>query len=199
MREKIILFLKRFPAIHRFVKNLYWKSLGLRARILGTKIEEKKWATRNFEDVKKDFDNLNHPHRQLLIEKVGEFQPCLRILEIGCGYGPNLYLIAKRFPKTEIVGIDINPLSIQEGNKWLTQKNISNVKLLVGKTDYLNQLPDKSFDIVFTDATLMYIGPDKIKKTIQEMIRITRRAIVLFEWHCENNDPYGLGTYHFGQ
>lgn len=199
MKNKLLPFLRRHPNLYSLTKKIYWQIKSFNTQRLGTKISEKKWASRDLSEIRVDFENLNHPHRQFLLEKISTLQPFSRILEIGCNYGPNLYLLAKRFPKTEIIGIDINPLSTSEGNRWLTQKNISNVKLLVDKTDYLNQLPNKSFDIVFTDATLMYIGPDKIKKTIQEMIRITRRAIILFEWHCENNDLYGLGAYHFGQ
>ena len=53
---------------------------------------------------------------------------------------------------------------------------------------------------MFTDAVLMYIGPDKIKKVIKEVLRIARRVLILVEWHCENQnkDAYGLGIYHFG-
>ena len=82
----------------------------------------------------------------------------------------------------------------------LAQEGISNVKLLESKADELRQFRDKSFDVVFTDAVLIYIGPDKIKKVIKEMIRTTHRALILVEWHSfepESNDPYGLGVYHF--
>ena len=55
--------------------------------------------------------------------------------------------------------------------------------------------------MVFTDAVLIYIGRDKIKKVIQEMVRISRRALILVERHCfepQSRDPYGLGVYHCG-
>ncbi len=200
MRARLLSFLKHYPSLHHFVQSSYWKLLSLRASILGTKIEEKRWAKRNLNEVKKGFSNLNHPSRQLLLEKISAFQPISDALEVGCDYGPNLYLLARQFPKSKLIGIDVNPLSIQEGNKWFTQQDISNVKLLVGKADELDQFWDKNFDIVFTDAVLIYIGPDKIKKTIEDMIRITRKALILVEWHCErqSEDSNGLGVYHFG-
>ena len=82
----------------------------------------------------------------------------------------------------------------------MIKDGISNVKLICGKADELHQFRNKSFDIVFTDALLMCIGPDKIKKVISEMLRIARRALILVEWYCENHnmDPYGQGIYHFG-
>ena len=108
-----------------------------------------------------------------------------------------MYLIAKKFPNAEVRGIDINPMAIQKGDEWLAQEGISNVKLSVGKADELGQFQDGSFDIVFTDAVLVVIGPDKIKEVIKEIIRIARRALIMVEWHCfepQLRDPYGLGV-----
>ena len=208
MREKIILFLKRFPAIHRFVKNLYWKSLGLRAKIFGTKLEERKWKRRHLlkrSDWGNDEDWINgywssrsHPHRQLLIDKISQYLP-QSILEIGSNCGPNLYLLAKKFPKAKIVGIDINEEAVKKGNEFFAKERIQNVKLIFGKADEIHQFQDKSFDSVFTDAVLMYIGPDKIKKVMKEIIRIAHKTLIFIEWH-ENSekDFQGLGIYHFG-
>ena len=92
-------------------------------------------------------------------------------------------------------------MAVQKGNDWLAQEGISNVKLLEGKADELDQFQDKSFDVVFTDAVLIYIGPDKINEVIREMIRITQKALILVEWHSfepERKDLYGLGVYHSG-
>lgn len=100
-----------------------------------------------------------------------------------------------------MVGIDINPVAIQKGNEWLAQEGISNVRLVAGRADELQAIPDKSFDIVFTDALLLYIGPDKITKVVKEMIRIARRALIFLEWHyfeSGQKDPRGLGVYFRG-
>lgn len=199
MQTKLILFLKQHPLLYHFARSFYWKVFSLKAQILGTKTEERKWATRGLSKFPKSFA-VNHSHRPFLLEKISALRPLSTILEVGCSYGPNLYLIAKRFPKTKLTGIDINPLFIQEGEEWLSKEGISNIKLLVGKADELNKFQDKSFDIVFTDALLIYVAPDKIKKVIQEMLRITRRALILVEWHYkdQNKDPQGLGVYHLG-
>jgi ubiquinone/menaquinone biosynthesis C-methylase UbiE len=104
-------------------------------------------------------------------------------------------MLAKRFPDAEIRGIDINSMAVQKGNEWFTQEDISNVKLFVGKADDLRQFRDKSFDVVFTDAVLIYIGPDKIKKVIEEMLRVTRKALIFLEWHCFDSKCNTLGVY----
>lgn len=207
MRDKLISFLKHFPLLYRFTRSFYWKLSGLKAHILGTKIGERKWKNLNFNEIyngvkgsKRIIKELNEPHRQILIEKINKFQKISSFLEIGCGYGVNLYLLAKKFPKIEMTGIDISPTFIQGGNKLFIKEGISNVKLINRKADELSRFPDKSFDIVLTDATLICIGRDMIKKIVKEMIRITKHTLILVEWHQElqNKDPNGLGSYYLG-
>lgn len=217
MRDKLKSILKHyFPFFYAFVRSWYWKIRVLKEYLLGTKVQETYWAKRHLkkgndwgnckyfgegnEWIKSYWDSQSHSHRSFLLEKIANFFPISSILEIGCNCGPNLYLVAQKFPNSEIKGIDINPMAVQKGNKWFAEEGISNVKLLVGKADDLHQFQDKSFDIVFTDALLIYIAPDKIKKVIQEMLRITYRVLILVEWHYkdQNKDSQGLGIYHFG-
>jgi ubiquinone/menaquinone biosynthesis C-methylase UbiE len=96
-----------------------------------------------------------------------------------------LYNIAKKFPEAEVRGIDINPMAVQKGNEWFRQEGISNVKLEVGRAQELAQFADKSFDVVFTDAVLIYISPSEIKQVVKEILRISR-AVVLCEWQLFN-------------
>jgi len=207
MRDKFIAILKKWPAVHHFFKFCYWKIRNFQEAICGTKIQEKFWQKRHLikrsdwqdgEDWIMGYWNSKfHPHRKLLVEKISHYLP-LSILEIGSNCGPNLYLIAKKFPNTKIIGIDINQVAVLKGNELFAREGISNVNLLTRKADTLDQFQDKSFDIVFSDAVLMYIGPDKIKKFIKELIRISRKVLIFVEWH-ENSekDKKGLGIYHF--
>jgi len=214
MRDKLISFLKHWSLLYHFIQVWYWRTRGFQEHILGTKVQERYWVkrhlhsgnhwnnTRHFskkeEWITSYWSSRNCPHRRFLMEKIANFFPFSSILEIGCNCGPNLYLIAKKFPNIKIKGIDINPMAVQNGNKCFAEEGISNVKLLVGKADELGQFQDKSFDIVFTDAVLIYIGPDKIEKVVREMFRITRKALIFVEWHENSEDPKGLGIYHFG-
>lgn len=207
--------LQRWPALHSRAVRVYFalKPIHLKELVVGTKAREKEWATRHLRESKGDdwgngssdwikgyWDSRNQPHRPFLIEAISKFDPS-SVLEIGCNCGPNLYLLGKKFPDVEIRGTDINPMAVQKGNEWLAQEGISNVKLSVGKADDLREFQDKTFDIVFTDAVLIYIGPDKIKKVVQEMLRVVGRALILVELHCfepQRKDPNGIGLYHEG-
>jgi SAM-dependent methyltransferase len=151
-------------------------------------ITNKEWSNRHLYDgedwIEGYWRSRNHPHRSFLVERICKFSPN-SVLEIGCACGPNLYHIAKKFPDAEVRGIDINPIAVQKGNEWFKQEDISNVKLEVGKAQELEQFADWSFDVVFTDAVLIYISPDEIKQVVKEMLRIGR-VVVLNEWHTFN-------------
>ena len=205
MKDKLKSFLKRWPKFYNFLKRGYSAFRSMQRRSLGTELEEKYWATRHLRKgddwgsekndwVRGYWDSRDHSHRSFLIERISKFSPS-SILEVGCNCGPNLYMLAKRFPDAEIRGIDINSMAVQKGNEWFTQEDISSVKLFVGKADDLRQFRDKSFDVVFTDAVLIYIGPDKIKKVIEEMLRVTRKALIFLEWHCFDSKRNPLGVY----
>ena len=137
----------------------------------------------------------------MLIGKIAEFSPILNILEIGCGSGPNLYLLAKEFPNAEIRGIDINPKAVQIGNNWFAQEGIRNVRLSIGRAEELSKFGNKSFDVVFTDAALIYVSRKEIYKVAKDIVRITRKGLILVERHnfgqCRE-DTDGLGVYTNG-
>jgi ubiquinone/menaquinone biosynthesis C-methylase UbiE len=164
--------------------------------ILGTKFNELVWRYRHV--YKRGWaegyvHSFSHPHRQLLVEKISANAPFADILEIGCATGPNVYLLVKKFPMAHFVGVDINPEAIRQGRLFFKQQGIRNVSQFVGKADELERFPDKSFDIVFTDAVLLYIGPNEIRKIAKGLQRVARKAIILVEHHSEQESA--LGSY----
>jgi len=150
---------------------------------------DEEWATRHLLEgdawIENYWKSRDHPHRCFLVEKICQHSLIRRVLEIGCGCGANLYNLAKKFPSAEILGIDVNPVAVKRGNELLKKEGIFNVQLTVGKAQELKQFADKSFDVVFTDAVLIYIPPDEINKVVKEMLRVGI-VLVLNEWHCFN-------------
>ncbi len=193
--------MKHWPAFYRFVSKIYWtfQVQHLAELLIGTKARERWWAARSIAEGY--WGNRDHASKHFLVERIDVFSPIHSILEVGCASGSNLYLLARRFPQAQIVGIEINSSAIQYGNAQFAQEGISNVKLLVGKADKLAEFQDRAFDVVFTRALLIYIGPDKIKEVIRGMLRIANQALVLMELHCfepNTKEPLGLGIYQGG-
>ena len=125
-------WLEKWPALYRLVVWIYYmlKPVHLIELIVGTKAREDEWAARHLhkgsdwksvqgtgdedEWVMSYWGSRDHSHRTFLVEKISAYRPVSSILEIGCNCGPNLYLLAQRFPDAEIVGIDINPRAVQK-------------------------------------------------------------------------------------
>jgi ubiquinone/menaquinone biosynthesis C-methylase UbiE len=182
--------LKRWPRAYTSTQRLYYRLLYFaETSLLGTRINE--WAWRYFHKI--SLDELDksaaHPHRDFLLKRIEKYRPFDTVLEIGSNAGQNLLLLSQRFPGAEFHGIDINSRFIEAGRNWLAGYRATNVSLAVKRADQVEDFDDRRFDIVFTDATLMYIGPDKIRGVLGEMKRVTRKAILLNEWHLERLNP----------
>jgi ubiquinone/menaquinone biosynthesis C-methylase UbiE len=204
------------PVVYDLLRKTYYlvRPQHLKEILYGTEVREKEWALRHLRGNKIDdwgngnddwikgyWNSKEHPHRHVLVEKIASFEPFSSILEIGCNSGPNLALLAKRFNSAEIKGIDINPKAIEMGKEWLAKENISNVELIIGKADNLEGYPDKCFDVIFTDAALIYVGPDKITNIMKEVVRIARKALIFIEWHrfdSKGTNKETLGVYNYG-
>ena len=183
MKQRIIKIIKRWPVLYRLVSKVYYavQFVHVAELLIGTRARERQWADKSMAEGY--WDPQDHPSKRFLKERIAAFSPVSSIIEIGCASGANLYGLAREYPQARLVGIDVNMTAVQYGNSHLAQKGITNIELLVGKADELEKFQDKSFDIVFTSALLIYIGPDKIEEVIKGMVRITKRALVLIELH----------------
>jgi len=173
-------------------------------KILGAKADELFWKFHHFFD--KDWaqsyisdGSLNHLHRKLLVEKISEYSPLKNVLEVGSASGPNLYLLANKFPKTNFYGIDISASAIYQGKHFLEKHGKKNVFLRMASIFQLEDFKDKSMDIVFSDAVLLYVGPNKVVSVLKEMIRVAKKAIILCEQHTSDESFYDdkwIHNYH---
>jgi ubiquinone/menaquinone biosynthesis C-methylase UbiE len=194
--ERLKKCIKRWPYAYTKIQRWYYGLLYVgETYLLGTRIHELIW--RHFRKVSSEeiVESTAHPHRNFLIEEIGKYSPFCRVLEIGCNAGQNLLLLARKYPDAELHGIDINPGFIETGKKWLRNEGVKNVSLMTGHADGLADFIDQSFDIVFTDAVLMYIGQDKIRGVLREITRITRKAVLLNEWNLEQSNSSELSLW----
>jgi SAM-dependent methyltransferase len=185
----------RLPVLVRAVKRLY-HFVGASA---GTRFQELKWARRGPQEIARGRSSLDHPHRHVIVGHLARLGSWTSLLEVGSGYGPNLHHLAKRFPTAELYGIDINPLSVSMGSAWLREAGVGWVHLMVGRAHDLQRFRDGEFDLVLTNALLMYIGPDRIDQTIRGMLRVARRYLVMIEHHWPEDDSQGAGRFVSGR
>lgn len=158
-------------------------------RVFGTVVEEIRWQGRDDAWAERSLSHasLEHPHRAFLLGHIARWEPFNTLLEVGCASGPNLFLLAKRYPDKAFFGAEINARGVRRGNAYARESG-ANVELWVARADDLSMFPDKSMDLVCSDSALICVGPDKIGKAVREMVRVARRGLILNEWHQEERE-----------
>lgn len=130
------------------------------------------WKNRT--NLDRQLDTIDHPHRKLIIDELKKLAPFETLFEIGCGAGANLINIRKEFPKTTLIGLDINEEAIEAAKEALPDSNF-----FAG--DILHIGSSQKMDIILSDAVLIYVSPLYIERMIETMVRIASKAIVLVE------------------
>jgi len=83
-----------------------------------------------------------------------------KILDLGCGYGYISYLLAKKFPSSQVVGIDINSSKIYQARKNFRLKNL---RFFVSNASKINI--KKKFDVIIAIDLFHHI-PLKIHEQV---------------------------------
>lgn len=101
------------------------------------------------------------------------------VLEVGCSAGNDL----KLFPNSlDVNGIDENTQAIK-----IAQENLPEFKFKVGS---IVKLPyeDSTMDLVFTKNVLNYVQNSDMRKSLDELFRVSRKYIFNIELFSENEE-----------
>jgi ubiquinone/menaquinone biosynthesis C-methylase UbiE len=136
---------------------------------------------------KGDFTRIADTMREsgeALVQKLG-ITKGLKVLDLGCGDGTTAVPEAKL--GAEVLGVDIARNLVEAGNKRAQEHGLTNLKFQEGDASNLEQVPDKSFDLVVTIFGAMFAP--KPFDVAKEMVRVTRPGgrIVMGNWIP--NDP----------
>lgn len=169
--------------LRRLASPAYWRLQWAIRLVFGSAIDERRFRNRSRASVRWSFTNVDLPHRAWLADALLARGEVRDILEVGCGWGANLEVLARRSPDVRLTGVDISRQSISEGADRFAGSGLDRIHLVIGAASDLGAFEDGAFDIVFTDAVLLYVGPDKIYQSVHEMLRVTRRRLVMLEFH----------------
>lgn len=143
------------------------------------------WRDRQIDWDKHYTATWSHTHRALILAAL-QTVPWVSLWEIGCGSGANFIRIIKELPMTELQkkmgarqlgGSDVNADAIAACLKVMPKGKFH----VESSEDIL--LTDSAVDVMLSDASLIYIGPMKIRKVLREMIRVGRNNIILCEFN----------------
>lgn len=107
----------------------------------------------------------------------------LRIMDVGCGDGTLLRLISDRLNGMNIpvegIGIDINPQNIELAR----EKTQTNTLSFREQDIYKIQENDLDVDVVICTLTLHHFPNEDLKTLLQQMLKITKKAIIINDLH----------------
>ena len=116
----------------------------------------------------------SHPFPQSSIEHLealawlfGLEAPALaraRVLELGCASGGNLIPMGARHPQAKLLGVDLSPVQIQQGQRMLAQTRVTNVELrTLSITDIDESLGE--FDYIICHGVYSWV-PEAVQEAI---------------------------------
>ena len=102
------------------------------------------------------------PGRDLLLERVGDGLEGA-VLEVGCGTGRNLRILARRFPHVQFYGVDISSEMLWTAKRKIVRSGLTNIHIAQGDAQTVDPREmfrvERSFDVVFFSYSLSMI-PD---------------------------------------
>jgi ubiquinone/menaquinone biosynthesis C-methylase UbiE len=136
---------------------------------------------------KGDFTRIADTMREsgeALVQRLG-ITKGLKVLDLGCGDGTTALPEAKL--GADVLGIDVARNLVEAGNRRAQEHGLTNLKFQEGDASNLEQVPDKSFDLVVSIFGAMFAP--KPFEVAKEMVRVTRPGsrIVMGNWIP--NDP----------
>ncbi|MCM3881104.1 MAG: class I SAM-dependent methyltransferase [Vicinamibacterales bacterium] len=136
---------------------------------------------------KGDFTRIADTMREsgaALVQRIGVSKG-LKVLDLGCGDGTTALPAAKL--GADVLGVDIAQNLVEAGNRRAAEHGLANCRFQEGDASNLQQLPDRTFDLVVSVFGAMFAP--KPSDVAREMVRVTRPGgrIVMGNWIP--NDP----------
>src|SRR4026208_1480590 len=136
---------------------------------------------------KGDFTRIADTMREsgeALVQRLG-ITKGMKVLDLGCGDGTAALPGAN--VGADVLGVDIARNLVEAGNKRAAKQGLTHLKFQEGDASNLEQLPDKTFDLVITIFGAMFAP--KPFDVAKEIVRVTRPGgrVVMGNWIP--NDP----------
>lgn len=119
------------------------------------------------------------------------------VLDVGCGRGKALHLLAKNFPESRFEGYDLSEEAIDYANRQVKKDGLTNIKFFV--KDLTEFDLDKKFDFITTfDAVHDQKRPDLVLKGIHDSLKDDGYYLmqdISGSSHPHNNIDHPMGTF----
>ena len=96
------------------------------------------------------------------------------LLDVGCGTGPMIELLSRKYPDKHYTGLDLTPKMIEVANA----KNLPNTQFIVGDSENL-PFEDESFDVVIcANSFHHYPNPRKFFDGVFRVLKPNGRLVL---------------------
>lgn len=134
--------------------------------------------------IVKYWESWQAPHRLCLLNLLKTFEPFKSVYEVGCYSGPNLRLIKTVYEDT---------VTLSGSEPCEQAREFANYQLKLNLDKFtLPELTIHPWDIILSCYVLTYVPMSSIIKTIENMVKIANKAVVLLEYfgdsHLIRND-----------
>jgi ubiquinone/menaquinone biosynthesis C-methylase UbiE len=115
-----------------------------------------------------------------------------QILDIGCGTGTLAILLKRRFPRTEVIGLDPDPKALVRAKRKARRAGVF-PQFEQGFADSL-AYPAASFDHVFSTYMFHHLDRDEKERTLREIRRVLKPGgqLHLLDFVASQNGPGGF-------
>lgn len=104
------------------------------------------------------------------------------ILDVGCGGGHFTILLAKQYPKTKVVGVDISIEAIEFAHERSHEAALNNVTFDHSSSDSLSY-PQKSFDIVTATLVCHHLTDEQLIDFLKKSYQVAAKFIIINDLH----------------
>lgn len=94
-----------------------------------------------------------------------------RILELGCATGGNILAMARDFPESEFVGVDLSEDQIVVANDWVARLGLTNVRFIAASVSDLGAELGQ-FDYVVAHGLYSWVPPE-VQRDVLRLVRAT--------------------------
>lgn len=127
---------------------------------------------------------IPRPDTEILVEECKfllEEVESPKILDIGTGSGAIAITLAKLFPNSKVIGVDISSEALEIANKNKELNNINNVEFIL--SDVFEKILEKDFDLIVSNPP--YISIDEYRELMPEVKNYEPRLAL-----TDNGDGY---------